>query len=49
MLLIFCSDEIKRHRSKLLEINSFIEMMTDDMASLPHEIREELMAEEYGV
>lgn len=41
--------EVQRHRSKLLEINCFIEMMTDGIGSLPHEIREELVAEEYGV
>nr|DAA06417.1 TPA_inf: protein phosphatase [Drosophila ananassae] len=39
--------EIERHRSKILEINSFIEMMTEAMSSLPHDIREELVAEEY--
>ncbi|XP_070854183.1 dynein regulatory complex subunit 3 isoform X1 [Drosophila suzukii] len=41
------SDEVERHRSKILEINSFVEMMTESMASLPHDVRDELVAEEY--
>ncbi|XP_030376687.1 dynein regulatory complex subunit 3 [Scaptodrosophila lebanonensis] len=41
------NEEIERHRAKILEINSFIEMMTDALAALPHEIREQLIAEEY--
>ncbi|XP_034477443.1 dynein regulatory complex subunit 3 [Drosophila innubila] len=49
MISKLSNEEVKRHRAKLLEINSFIEMMTEDMASLPHDIREELIAEEYGV
>nr|DAA06416.1 TPA_inf: protein phosphatase [Drosophila willistoni] len=40
--------EIERHRAKILEINSFIEMMTEAMASLPHDVREELLVEEYA-
>ncbi|XP_033237249.1 dynein regulatory complex subunit 3 isoform X2 [Drosophila pseudoobscura] len=42
-------NEIERHRSKILEINSFIEILTEAMALLPHDIREELAAEEYVV
>ncbi|XP_033250255.1 dynein regulatory complex subunit 3 isoform X1 [Drosophila miranda] len=43
------NNEIERHRSKILEINSFIEILTEAMALLPHDIREELAAEEYVV
>jgi len=39
---------VERHRSKILEINFFVEMMTDAMTSLPpHDVRDELIAEDY--
>ncbi|XP_002052450.3 dynein regulatory complex subunit 3 [Drosophila virilis] len=39
-------DEMKRHRAKILEINSFMEMMTKAMANLPEEIHSELFLDE---
>lgn len=37
---------MKRHRAKILEINSFMEMMTKAMANLPEEIHSELFLDE---
>ncbi|EDW03562.1 GH10435 [Drosophila grimshawi] len=39
-------EEVERHRAKILEINSFMEMMTEAMANLPEEIHAELLAGE---
>jgi len=35
------SKEVDRHRAKILEINSFMEMMTEALANLPGELHQE--------
>ncbi|BFF93917.1 dynein regulatory complex subunit 3 [Drosophila madeirensis] len=35
------SKEVDRHRAKILEINSFMEMMTEALANLPQELNQE--------
>ncbi|XP_002003083.3 dynein regulatory complex subunit 3 isoform X1 [Drosophila mojavensis] len=39
-------EEIERHRAKILEINSFMEMMRKAIANLPEEIHAELLSEQ---
>ncbi|XP_054743337.1 dynein regulatory complex subunit 3 [Anastrepha obliqua] len=40
------NDELERNRAKILEINSFLELMAESLASLQSEIRDEVMNEE---
>ncbi|XP_036322345.1 dynein regulatory complex subunit 3-like [Rhagoletis pomonella] len=40
------NNELERNRAKILEINSFLELMSESLASLQSEIREEIMNEE---
>ncbi|XP_067621612.1 dynein regulatory complex subunit 3 isoform X2 [Eurosta solidaginis] len=40
------NDELERNRAKILEINSYLELMSDSLSALQTEIREEILNEE---
>ncbi|XP_046810039.1 dynein regulatory complex subunit 3 [Lucilia cuprina] len=39
-------DELERNRAKVLEINTYLDLMTENLQSLQHEVREGLLNEE---
>ncbi|XP_017075729.2 dynein regulatory complex subunit 3 isoform X1 [Drosophila eugracilis] len=41
MIMKLNNKEVDRHRAKVLEINSFMEMMTEALANLPNELHQE--------
>lgn len=43
---ILCRDELERNRAKVLEINTFLDLMTENLQSLQQEVRNELLNEE---
>ncbi|KAH8413125.1 hypothetical protein KR009_008188 [Drosophila setifemur] len=45
MITTLNKQELDRHRAKVLEINSFMEMMTEALANLPQEVNQEALSE----
>lgn len=44
--LLLYREENERYRAKILEINSFMEMMTKALANLPEEIHQQMKTKE---
>lgn len=42
MILNFYRDELERNRAKILEINTFLDTIADNLVNLREEVRDEL-------